>query len=67
MINITQLFCEHDYTLIDKLDIKSEYDIVVDSGRTPNSHISITRKYVSTFKCNKCKKIKRLIEKTERK
>lgn len=40
---ISRLFCSHDYHLVNQFEIKSEYDIVGDSGRTPNNHCSFPR------------------------
>ena len=53
-------FCSHDYHLINQFEIKSEYDIVQDSGRIPNSLLSLKRKYIWDYKCSKCQKLKRL-------
>jgi hypothetical protein len=56
--HINRFFCSHDYFLVDEFEIKSEFDIVNDSGRTPNTLCSLKRKYIYTYKCDKCKKIK---------
>jgi hypothetical protein len=61
---IARLFCSHDYHLVDKFEIKSEFDIVHDSGRTPNSLCSLTRKYIWDYKCSKCNNIKRFTNST---
>ena len=57
---LKRLFCSHDYHLINQFEIKSEFDIVNDSGRTPNTHCSLIRKYIWDYKCSKCNKLKRL-------
>jgi hypothetical protein len=57
---ISRLFCSHDYHLVNQFEIKSEYDIVEDSGRTPSNHCSLKRKYIWDYKCSKCQKLKRL-------
>lgn len=61
---IARLFCTHDYHLVNHFEIKSEFDIVHDSGRTPNSYCSLTRKYIWDYKCSKCNNIKRLTNST---
>jgi len=61
---ITRLFCTHDYNLVDRFVLKSEYDIVHESGRTPNTFCSITRKHIWDYKCSKCNKMKRLTNDT---
>jgi len=38
--------------------------MVVNSFKIPNTHLSLTRKLITDYKCNKCGKIKRFIEKT---
>ena len=65
-MSLFSIFCNHDYTLLNQIEIKSEFDIVGESGRTPNSHTSITRTYITDYKCNKCGKIKRLKAKTSK-
>lgn len=57
------LFCEHDYELINQIELKSEYDIVVESGFTPKTTLNITRKVITDYKCTKCNKMKRLTAK----
>lgn len=61
-----KLFCSHDYHLINQFTIPSQYDAVVESGWTPNSFSSLTRKYVSDYKCSNCNSFKRLEAKTSR-
>ena len=60
------LFCSHDYTLLNQFEMKSEFDIVAESGYTPNSFCSIVRTKITDYKCLHCDKIKRLIVKTAR-
>ena len=57
---ISRLFCSHDYHLINQFEIKSEYDIVVESGKVPHYLLSLKRKYIWDYKCSKCQKTKRL-------
>lgn len=57
MMNI---FCKHNYELVNQFEMKSEFEIVIEFRGTPNTHCSLTRKNVSDYKCTKCGKIKRL-------
>ena len=57
---ICRLFCSHDYYLTNQFEIKSEYDIVVESGKVPHTLLSLKRKYIWDYKCSKCQKTKRL-------
>ena len=61
---IKRLFCQHNYHLINQYKMKSEFDIVVEAGKTPNTHDSRTRKVITDYECSKCNKIKRLSAKT---
>jgi len=61
---LEKLFCKHDYEQINQVVMESEYDMVVNSFKIPNTHLSLTRKLITDYKCNKCGKIKRFIEKT---
>lgn len=61
---INRVFCSHDYHLVNQFVIKSNFDIVNDSGRTPNSHCSLKRTYIYDYKCSRCEKMKRLINKS---
>jgi|TARA_R110002073_G_scaffold23645_7_gene80517 hypothetical protein len=63
---VARLFCQHDYHLINQYEMKSEFDIVVESGKTPNTHNSQTRVLITDYKCSKCNNIKRLTAKTPR-
>lgn len=59
-----KLFCKHKYELLNSYKMKSEFDIVNDSKRTPNSLLSLTRLYITEYACSKCGKIKRFTYKT---
>ena len=61
---IERIFCTHDYHIVNQIEIKSDFDIVSDSGKTPNTHCSRKRKYITDYKCSKCNKLKRLKETT---
>ena len=61
---ISRLFCQHDYHLVNQFEMKSEFDIVVEAGKTPNTWNSQTRRIVTDYKCSKCNNIKRLTAKT---
>lgn len=63
---VARLFCQHDYHLVNQYEMKSEFDIIVEAGKTPNTHNSQTRKLITDYKCSKCNKIKRLTAKTPR-
>lgn len=51
-MNIEQLFCAHDD------------EIILQHGKTPTTHNSLKRKYVTDFKCKKCGRVKRITETT---
>lgn len=59
-----QLFCNHDYHLINQFTVKSEFDIAKTNGYIPISFNSLTRIYITDYKCIWCGKIKRLKIKT---
>lgn len=61
---VSRVFCKHDYHLTNQFEMKSEFDIVVEAGKTPNTHNSQTRRIVTDYKCIKCNNIKRLKTKT---
>ena len=63
---VARLFCKHNYNLINQFTMDSEFDIVVKSGKTPNTHNSQTRRIVTDYKCEHCTNIKRLTAKTPR-
>jgi len=44
--------------------MKSEFDIIVENGKIPNTHSSQTRLIITDYKCSKCNKLKRLTAKT---
>lgn len=57
---LKQLFCSHDYHLINQHELKSEFDMVVAAGKIPNSWNCLRRKLITDYKCSKCGKLKRL-------
>ncbi len=59
-INGSQILCRHNYGLVDRFEMMSEFDIVVANGKVPNTWNSQKRMVVTDYKCNKCSKIKRL-------
>jgi len=63
---MVNLFCKHDYLLVNNFEMESEYDIVILSGKIPKTSNSITRRIVTDYKCQKCGKIKRLTATTPR-
>ena len=63
---VARLFCQHDYHLVNQYEMKSEFDIVVEAGKTPNTHNIQTRRLITDYKCSKCNNIKRLTAKTPR-
>jgi hypothetical protein len=64
MMSLKQLFCSHDYHLINQTEVPSEFDVVAKSGYIPNSHCSLKRLIVTDYKCSKCNHLKRLTAKT---
>jgi hypothetical protein len=46
--------------------MKSEFDIVVENGKVPNTWNSRTRKTVTDYKCSECNKLKRLTVNTQK-
>ena len=59
-----KLFCNHNYTLINQVTLKSEFEIIVDNGYKPNTGVSIRQKLITDYKCSKCGRIKRFTEET---
>lgn len=57
---ISRLFCSHDYHLVNQFEMKSEFDIVIEAGKVPNTWNSQRRRIVTDYKCSKCNNIKRL-------
>jgi len=57
-----RLFCVHNYQLINQFEIKSEFDIVVENGKIPNTWNRINRKVITDYKCSECNKLKRFEE-----
>jgi hypothetical protein len=61
---IKNLFCNHDFEISYHFEIPSEYDIMVSNGKTPFPYHSLTRTYITDYKCTKCGKIKTSIRRT---
>jgi hypothetical protein len=59
-----QLFCDHNYELINQFVQPSEFDIVVQNKKIPNTHCSLKRLTVTDYKCAKCNKLQRRIVET---
>lgn len=57
---IKNLFCRHNYKLVNQFEMMSEFDIVVSNGKIPNTGLCLSRRIVTDYKCKKCNKIKRL-------
>lgn len=55
-----KLFCSHDYEKINQFEMKSEFDIVHESGLSPKTTCNLKRLIVTDYKCTKCNKLKRL-------
>lgn len=62
MNKIKQLFCGHDYQLINQFTIPSQIDVVREKGYRPTTWDNSRRKVISDFKCIICRKNKRLKE-----
>jgi hypothetical protein len=54
------LFCKHNYDIVNSFVVRSEFDIVVESGYKPTSLTKMKRIHVTDLKCCKCNKFKRL-------
>ena len=61
---LNKLFCSHDYDEIKHFVVESKLDIIRENGYRPNTATSVTRLYVTDYKCKKCKKLKRKTLKT---
>ena len=59
---LKRLFCTHNYQLINQFEIKSEFDVVVENGKVPNTWNRLTRKVITDYKCSECNKFKRFCE-----
>lgn len=59
-----ELFCKHNYELVNQFVIPSEFDIIKENGYVPTSWDSITRTHVTDYKCSKCNKLIRKKEYT---
>lgn len=57
---INNLFCQHDYNLINQYELESEFDIVTKAGKVATLWNSQKRRLITDYKCSKCGKIKRL-------
>lgn len=65
-MNVDQIFCDHDYELTHEHTTESKFEV---SARACNGHGNLpwqlcdaSRKYIQTFKCTKCNKLKRYVE-----
>lgn len=58
------IFCRHYYEKINKFIIPSMADMLHAVNKAPNTTTCFTRKYVTDYRCIKCGKIKRFVEKT---
>ena len=61
MNKLQQLICGHDYELVHEKETYSEFEQVYNVGRTPNTHCSLSKKYIQTFKCSKCGRVKQKV------
>lgn len=59
-----EIFCEHDYVIVNETILKSEIELLKDIGLVPKTHCSAKRKLITDFKCTKCNKIHRKIVKS---
>jgi ribosomal protein L44E len=53
---------KHEWKLVNQFETKSEFEIVSESRRTPNSHNSMIKKYITDYTCTNCGKLKRFKE-----
>lgn len=58
-----KLFCNHQWNEIKHFIIPSQFDIVIESKKIPQSWVSFKRTYVTDYSCAKCGKLKRFINK----
>ncbi len=58
--SLFNLSCKHKYELINQFEMPSEFDIIIQNGKIPNTHNSQKRRVVTDYKCKECGKIKRL-------
>ena len=64
-MNIFQQFlCAHDDEILNDFIIPSEFETILQNGKTPTTHSGLKRKYVTDFKCKKCGRVKRITETT---
>lgn len=57
------MFCKHNYSLVESIETKSEFEQVTEAGLRPNTHNSFSKKYIQIFKCEKCNKLKKMVTK----
>jgi hypothetical protein len=50
--------CKHEYKILDKLETKSEIEIIKAMGYKPNPLFSFEKKYQTILTCPKCGKLK---------
>ncbi len=60
---LTKLFCNHDYELLIDFEMKSSFEIILDSGKIPTTFDNTKRTHVTDYKCKKCGNLKRFIVK----
>ena len=56
------IFCKHQWEKVNEIKFKSEFEIISEQGRTPNTHSSLIRKVVTDYICTECGKLKRFKE-----
>ena len=54
-MNLKQLFCGHEWTLLSKDVLPSQAEILHQMGKSPNTHTSFTQKLIIHQLCPKCK------------
>jgi hypothetical protein len=60
-MNFKQMFCGHDYEIINEVVTKSAFDKLSEActGRAPITYLMFRRKHITDFKCKKCNHHKR--------
>lgn len=63
------MFCKHEWMILSEIATKSKYETAIDAigGRAMNLKLpwqlcDAERKYIQTFSCKKCGKLKRFVE-----
>jgi len=56
---LRQLFCNHDYSKTAHFVTQSEAEMLKEMGLQPNTHSNFQKKYITDYKCMKCRKLKR--------